>query len=172
MEFRSTQSRELEPKLLREKKEPFMRALTVLCLVAATLAFANVAHAAESAWMTNYAQALELAKKDGKPVLVDFTGSDWCPWCIKLHNEIFETKEFKDWAAGKVVLVELDFPRKSAQAAELKKQNAELQKKYDIKGFPTVIVLNANGEKIGQSGYQQGGPGPWIKNIETITAAK
>ena len=100
-------------------------------------------------------------------VLLDFTGSDWCPWCIKFDKEVFNTKEFKDYAAKHLVLVELDFPHKKQQSDELKKANKEMQQKYNVSGFPTFVVLNSDGKKIGeQVGYSEGGPKAFIAKLE------
>src|SRR5262245_50368855 len=104
---------------------------------------ALAARADEGGWQTDYKAALKQAKQESKLVLADFTGSDWCPWCIKLHKEVFDTPEFKEWAAKRVVLLELDFPRKKELSDELKKQNADLRDKLGIKGYPTVVFFDA-----------------------------
>lgn len=133
-------------------------------MVAATL----VLSASAGEWLTDVPQAQAQAKKNNKLVLMDFTGSDWCPWCIKLRNEVFDTQEFKTYADKNLVLVEVDFPRKKAQSAELKKANAALERKYGIQGYPTVIVLNADGKKVGELGYQPGGPKPFIAALDKL----
>ena len=123
-------------------------------------------HAADeikgSGWMEKHADAISASKKSGLPILVNFTGSDWCGWCIKLHKEVFATKEFKEWAATNVVLLELDFPSKKAQDAAIKARNQELAKQYDIQGYPTILILDATGKKLGELGYVAGGPTVWI----------
>src|SRR5262245_23175367 len=78
-------------------------------------------------WQQDAAKAQAQAKKENKLVLLDFTGSDWCGWCIKLKKEVFDTQEFKDYAAKNLVLVEVDFPKNKEQTAEQKKVNQELQ---------------------------------------------
>lgn len=118
-------------------------------------------------WLTDLNKALDQAKKEKKVVLIDFTGSDWCGWCIKFKKEVLSTDEFAKYAEKNLVLVELDFPAKKAQPEELKKANEALKQKYDVKGFPTFILLNADGKEIGrQVGYTEGGPAPFIKKIE------
>ena len=90
---------------------------------------------------------------------MDFTGSDWCGWCIKFKKEVLDTAEFQQYAAKNVVLVELDYPNKKVQSAELKKANAGLKDQYDIHGYPTLVVLNKDGKEIGrQVGYSRGRP--------------
>jgi thiol-disulfide isomerase/thioredoxin len=107
---------------------------------------------AEATWLTNFEEAKAIAVKEGKPLLLDFTGSDWCPPCKLLHKNVFSTEEFAKEAAGKYVLVELDFPRTKQLAPELKAQNSELQKKYAITGYPTVLLVDAKtGEVFGRS---------------------
>jgi thioredoxin-related protein len=146
---------------------PLMAALILAATIGLVLAEGD-----EPKWLTSYDEAVKVAKAEKKPILVDFTGSDWCGWCIKLKDEVFKTKEFKDWAAKNVVLLEIDFPRKKEQAAEVKKQNQELQKKYDIKGYPTIVFLDAEGKELGRSGYLKGGPGAWTKKADEILAKK
>src|SRR5690242_19664467 len=82
--------------------------------------------AAESGWITDAAKAQETAKAEKKLVLLDFTGSDWCGWCIKLHKEVFSTPEFEKYAKENLVLVEVDFPRKKQLSAEQKTANGAL----------------------------------------------
>ena len=113
------------------------------------------------------AKAQAKAKAENKLVLIDFTGSDWCGWCIKLDKEVFSTPEFKEYAEKNLVLVEMDFPPKKPQSAELKKANAELKTKYNVKGYPTIVVLDKDGKEIGrQPGYAEGGPKAFIARLE------
>ncbi len=124
------------------------------------------ASGAELQWTTDLPKALAKAKAENKLVMIDFTGSDWCPWCIKLNKEVFSKPEFVEYAQKNVVPVEIDFPRRKQQSAELKKTNAQLQQKYEIEGYPTVIVLNGDGKQVGKLGYQPGGPKPFIDRLE------
>ena len=119
-------------------------------------------------WYQVYDQALAQAKASGKPMLIDFTGSDWCGWCIKLDEEVFSTSEFKAWAKDHVVLLKLDFPQMTPQPKSLKEQNAALRDKFKIRGYPTILFVDATEQKIGDYGYDQGGPGPWIKKANEI----
>lgn len=118
-------------------------------------------------WLTNYHEALRRAKVARKPVLAYFTGSDWCLWCSRLQSEVFETGDFKTWAAQDVILLEVDFPRHKALTPAHKKINDSLQDKYVIRGFPTVLFLDAEGAVLGRSGYLVGGPQRWIQNART-----
>ena len=141
-----------------------MKKLLIAMLAATVLWQVN---AAESTWLTDLPKAQAQAKAENKIVLMDFTGSDWCGWCIKFHKEVLDTPEFQAYAAKNVVLVELDYPHKKVQSADLKKTNAALKTQYDIHGFPTLLVLNQNGKEIGrQVGFSQGGPAAFIAKLE------
>ena len=107
-------------------------------------------------WYTDLDEAKAVAVKENKPLLVDFTGSDWCGFCIKLHAEVFDKPEFEEFAKG-YVLVELDFPNKKPQPAEEKAKNKAIQAKFAVTGFPTVLLLDA---KTGEAYGRQGGYGP------------
>ena len=142
-------------------------------VMALALAMGSAALAADEAqWFTSLAEAQAAAQKANKPILVDFTGSDWCGWCIKLRKEVFDTPEFKAWAAKNVVLCEIDFPRKKAQDDATKKANNELAKKYKVEGFPTIIFVSADGTEIGRSGYRPGGAKGWTENADAVLAGK
>lgn len=109
--------------------------------------------AVDKSWYTDYNAAQKVATEKNLPMYLLFTGSDWCPWCVKLHNEVLEKKEFKDFAKDKVVLVFLDFPSKKKLPAKETKQNKDLAQKYGVTGYPTVIMTDAKGEKLGKYGY-------------------
>jgi thioredoxin-related protein len=126
------------------------------------------AGAAEVQWSTGVPAAVTKAKAEKKLVMLDFTGSDWCGWCIKLNKEIFSQPEFVEYAQKNLVAVELDYPQKKEQTAELKKANKELQKKYGIKGYPTIVVLNGEGKEVGRLGYMKGGPKAFIEELEKL----
>ena len=124
-------------------------------------------------WETDLPNALAKARTEDKLVLLDFTGSDWCGWCIRFDKEVFATREFKDYADKNLVLVQLDFPHRKPQSAELKEANAELNKKYSIEGYPTFVVLDKDGKEIGrQVGYSEGGPKPFIAQLEKYKGKK
>jgi thioredoxin-related protein len=129
----------------------------ILAGCVAGLLMAAAAHALE--WTDDYASALARAKKEHRLLLLNFTGSDWCPWCKRIDAEVFATKKFEDFAAEKLVLVKVDFPREHELSKAVADQNGALQKKYGVEGFPTIIVLNAS-EKVvfTQEGYREGGP--------------
>lgn len=112
--------------------------------------------------MTDFEAAQAKAAAEQKPMLLDFTGSDWCGWCIKLDKEVFSQEAFQNYAAEALVLVELDFPRGKDQSAKLKAQNKALAEKYGIRGFPTILILSPEGELIEKTGYRRGGAESYV----------
>jgi thioredoxin-related protein len=111
----------------------------------ACLAAAQV-HAVE--WLTDMPKALVTAQAENKLVLLDFTGSDWCPHCKALHEKVLTSREFEAYADKHLVLVEVDFPRTKKQPMELKEANSELAGKFNVDTFPTVILLGPKGKEL------------------------
>ena len=142
----------------------------LLLTVAAALSLCSFATADE--WLTDYAKALLQAKAQNKPVLIDFTGSDWCGWCMKLDREVFSLEEFKSYAAEKLVLLKIDFPRRKALPAAETAQNEKLSSQFRIEGFPTIVVLKPDGTRAGQLNYMPGGPKVFISALEKVTLKK
>jgi protein disulfide-isomerase len=99
--------------------------------------------------------------------LLDFTGSDWCVWCIKFDNDVLSKPAFAAYAKTNLLMVMLDFPQAKKQSEALKKTNQELQGKFKVDGFPTYVALNSDGKEIGrQVGYLDGGPEAFIAELE------
>lgn len=139
------------------------------CIIVAVLAAGFTAQAAAAeGWVNDWAKAKANAAESKRDLLVDFTGSDWCGWCIKLKEEVFSKPEFE--AVSKdFVFVELDFPRdKSKLSEETQKQNAALQKEFGVRGFPTIMLCDASGRPYARTGYQAGGPVPYIANLSKL----
>jgi thioredoxin-related protein len=122
----------------------------------------------EFKWETDFAAAKKRAKDEKKPMLLDFTGSDWCGWCIKLKKEVFDTPEFKEYAKDNLIMVELDFPKRKELPKEEKEQNDKLGEEYKITGYPTVVLLNPRGREVARTGYQEGGPEEYIKHLKKL----
>lgn len=125
-------------------------------------------NAAELNWQTDLPKAQAQAKAEKKLVMLDFTGSDWCGWCIKLNKEVFSQPEFVEYAKKNIVPVEVDFPRKKQLSPAQKSANKALADKYNIQGYPTIIVLNSAGQKVGELGYMKGGPKAFIAELEKL----
>lgn len=151
------------------KKIQLLLALTVLMSLS-TMAQEDLT------WHTDMNKAFDIAIKEKKPILMFFTGSDWCGWCMKLQNEVLKTADFKKWAKDKVVLVELDFPRRKEQDQNIKIQNYQLQQMFNVRGYPTIFFVNpektAEGKKnlkaLGSTGYVRGGAQKWLEVANTI----
>ena len=123
-------------------------------------------------WVTNYENAIAIAGNEGKHILIDFTGSDWCPPCIKMKKDIFDKQTFKDYTGDKLVLIELDFPRKKKLDKFISEQNDQLLKKYAVRAFPTIILLNPKGKEITRHvGYKAGGGENYLRYIESNIAS-
>ena len=157
-------------------KKIIFLALTFLCL--------NVySQQKDPVWHTDANKAINLSLQTGKPMFLFFTGSDWCIWCKRLVSEVFDKKEFKDWANKNIILLEVDFPKRSPQSEELKAQNSQLQRTFQglIRGYPTGIFAQPVLKDVGKTkeidfqfsvigseetgfslGYVRGGVKTWI----------
>lgn len=138
-----------------------------LALVAALFMIGSMAVAEGSPinWVTNYEDALDQAKGLNKPLILFFTGSDWCGACQKLEHEVLSTPEFTEKAGNQFVFVLLDFPLYNPADPKTTEQNKQLQRKYDIKAFPTLVLIDANEQEIGTTGYRSGGPRAYADHL-------
>lgn len=125
---------------------------------------------ASNKWIESFDDAVSESKRTGKPILANFTGSDWCGYCVKLKKEVFSTPQFKSWAIENVVLLDLDFPRSTEQASWLKQQNRQLKDRYQIRGYPTVLLLSPSGSVMGKLGYMNDAD-KWIAIANNSIAA-
>jgi len=124
---------------------------------------------ADSAWGTNYKKAQEEAKASNKLVLLNFTGSDWCGYCIQFDRLILSQPQFKDYAAKNLILVEIDFPRQKPQNVETRKQNQELAERYQVEGFPTLILLNGEGKTVWRfDGFYTAGVAAFLAELDKV----
>ena len=141
----------------------------IFCVLTASIFFSGQVARAESGWLNDYKKAQEEAKAGNKILLLNFTGSDWCGWCIKFDRDVLSRPQFKEYARNNLVLVELDFPRVKTQSAELQKQNRQLARQYEVVGFPTIIALNSDGQKLWEyDGYFAGGLEAFIAELEKL----
>lgn len=119
-------------------------------------------------WTTDLKLAQRVASEQGKLLLMDFTGSDWCGWCMKLDREVFRTAEFENYARENLVLLKVDFPEHIILSADVKAQNNALQSQYGVHGYPTVVVCNPAGNEVGRLGYMEGGPSAFIGRLKQL----
>lgn len=150
------------------------KAAVGLLSVIILLTFACSEYSAEDksglTWHENLESAVKIAKEENKKVLVNFTGSDWCVWCKKLNAEVFTQKEFAEYAKQNLVLVKLDFPRSIEQSTTQKEYNNSLLNKYGVRGFPTILLFDQNGNPVFKTGYLPGGAGNYVKHLEEVFA--
>jgi protein disulfide-isomerase len=144
-----------------------MNKLMIFGLTAMGLSI-SMAYAGLDDWQTNFDQAKKMALEKKEPIMAVFTGSDWCPWCMKLEKEVLTKDEFKDYAKTSLVLFLADFPSSRKLKEEIAKQNQELAEKYGVEGFPTVLILNADGKVLAKTGYRAGGAAQYVEYIKNL----
>ena len=168
----------MKSKIHEVKKLSKIMSKKAIILVAFVLSSFAI-QAQELKWESDINKAISVSNKTKKPMLLFFTGSDWCGWCIRLQKEVLKTPEFAAWAKKNVVLVELDYPRRTPQTDAIKTQNAGLQETFGIQGFPTIYFATAKlkGGKpsftgLGSTGYVAGGPKAWLEVADGILKTK
>ncbi|OGV66772.1 MAG: hypothetical protein A2498_12980 [Lentisphaerae bacterium RIFOXYC12_FULL_60_16] len=152
-----------------------MKRINLIALMTGVLLLQGCTQAgAGTDWPTDFEAARKSAAELKRPILIDFSGSDWCGWCIKLDKEVFSTEPFKSFARDNLVLMLADFPNRTPQPDALKKQNEALAGRYGIQGFPTVLLLDAEGKVLARTGYRPGGAEAYIAHIKELlqTVAK
>ena len=140
----------------------------VLALCAAfAVSFAFAKTSTPEGWLDDYDAALKKAAAEGKCIIVDFSGSDWCGWCKRLDKEVFATDAFRKAAARKYVLLMVDSPAdESLLTPKAAKENPKLVEKFSVEEFPTVVVLDSKGEEVARLGYESGGPEKYIEKLD------
>jgi thioredoxin-related protein len=151
--------------------------LTLICASFLSFAQTTVDYKAHNeGWLVKMDEAYAASKKTGKPIMANFTGSDWCGWCVRLTNDVFSKEDFKKWAEQNVILLELDFPRRKQLPDEIKQQNSSLQQAFQVAGYPTVWMFylsedkensRFNIEALGKLGYMQS-PSAFISAAEDL----
>ena len=141
-------------------------------ILAALVVTVSSAFSAREGWTDDFEAARKRAATEGKDLLIDFTGSDWCSWCVKLRKEVFEQPGFAA-AREKFILVELDYPEDKSRVTEaVALQNADLLKKYPITGYPTILLCDADGRPYAATGYQAGGPAEYLPHLDSLVPRK
>ena len=121
-------------------------------------------------WVQSFDNAVALSESSGKPIMLVFSGSDWCSYCQLLEHEVLRTPEFETWSNDNVIKVMVDFPQYASQSAEVALQNHNLKQRFagSLKGYPTVLMIDPSGSVIGRTGYVAGGPMPWISKADAV----
>jgi len=133
--------------------------ITIVINLSATIGLA------ELKWETDFRKAEQIAKASNRYLLVNFTGSDWCGWCIKLDEEVFSKKDFQSYADENLVCGFIDFPRNKRLKNSLMKQNDELKSEFGVRGFPKILILSPDGKEVARTGYKRGGAEAYIAHL-------
>ena len=149
-----------------------MKQFLVFIIIA--LAQTNNAQTVDLNWHTDLSKAVSISINEKKPIMLFFTGSDWCGWCIRLKKEVFNHEKFKIWSDDQIILVELDFPRRKKLEPNILNQNRELARIFGVSGYPTCWLVKpqilenskVNFLKLGKLGYVAGGTDKWISVAE------
>jgi thiol-disulfide isomerase/thioredoxin len=153
------------------KKIIILAVITVLLTLSCTAQEKAKTEKNNIKWITNVEEAKDVAAKKNLPILVNFTGSDWCQWCFKLRDEVFVQEAFVKYAKENLVLLEADFPRKNNQSEETKKSYQQLASKFGVRGYPTILLMDANENEIARTGYQKGGAMIYISHLKDLLAS-
>ncbi len=134
--------------------------LNKILLYTCVFLFSFNSYSQKEGWLIGHVKVIEQAEKENKPIMVNFTGSDWCGWCKKLDKDVFQTNEFKKWAKENVILLEIDNPRRTTLAKiyglseeegkNLKNQNDYFQNQFQVRGFPTIWIFSVSKTEDGK----------------------
>ena len=150
-----------------------MKTFIKLCVAMLALHTSGHVFAGGEGWLTDIDAAKKSASESKKDLLIDFTGSDWCSWCIKLNDEVFKHDAFKTGVKDSFVLVEIDFPREKGKLPEdARKRNTELGEKYAVESYPTILLCDAEGKPYAATGYEEGGPEKYVGHLNELRKNK
>jgi protein disulfide-isomerase len=144
----------------------------LLCFASITLSSQtaeSVYKAENEGWLINLDEAYAQSKKSGKPILANFTGSDWCGWCKRLTKDVFSKNDFKTWASDNVILLELDYPRRKKLPEDIRSQNSGLQRAFKVRGYPTIWVFNIDKDSAGKYQIDALGKTGYTKTVAEFT---
>jgi protein disulfide-isomerase len=151
-----------------------VRQLTVACIGILGFASAGLGAEPNAIWIEDFTVARQAAQQHGKDLLILFTGSDWCPYCTKLDDQILSREPFKREAAKEFIFVRLDYPRTRPQDPAIKAQNQKLgdlySSRFNLQGFPTIYLADPNGAPYAQTGLNEMGPGQYAEQLHAIRA--
>jgi len=137
-------------------KFPVVLLIVALACLSVSAAKRKPAPPKYNPWQISYEDALKQAKDFDRPVMICFLGSDWCPYCIKLLKEVLDTRDFGGWAMQNLVVMVADYPKKITLPPEMIKRNDALKEKFNVHGFPQVVLVAADGSELGRIGGYSG----------------
>ena len=135
------------------------------------LPFLSSSASAAEPWLTELNSAQARAQVENKAVLIHFSGSDWCGWCMKLRKEVFAKPEFDAYARTNLVLLAVDFPKHKPVPAGIQSTNQRVADQFQVQGFPTLVLLDSQGRRLGNINYAQGGTKPFLAEVERLRQA-
>ncbi len=142
----------------------------IVLMMASLMGFCAIQSVYAFEWSEDLATSAQEARQNQKMILLNFSGSDWCGWCKRLDAEVFSLPAYQEFASSNLVSVLVDFPRGKKQPTALKEKNQQLATHFQVQGFPTLLLFSAEGELIGELGYQPGGPDVFIQSIQQAVA--
>lgn len=145
-----------------------MKFLSLFLFLIALGTSTGEAGSATDRWSTDLPRAQAEARASGKFVFIHFSGSDWCGWCMKLRKEVFGKPQFDDYARSNLVLVRVDFPKRAIQPTAVQKTNQRLAERFEVLGYPTLVLLNSQGEKLDLVSYGHGGARQMVADIDKV----
>ncbi|MBQ8445737.1 MAG: thioredoxin family protein [Opitutales bacterium] len=149
---------------------PFAATAKPIAAPAKPAAAAVVKSSTPAGWTDDFNAAKKQAAAEGKDLLVAFSGSDWCGWCIRLEHEVFSKDGFAEKVSELFVPVYIDNPNDTNRLSEVaKKQNGALTQHYRIRGFPTVLLMDSDGDVFAETGYAEGGPEKYLEHLKKIS---
>lgn len=145
--------------------------LAAICFISCSSSESSETSTTDSSginWVTDIQKAEAQAASQQKPIFAYFTGSDWCGWCKRLDANILSHKEFQDYARDNLVMLKLDFPRRTPQPPEVAKVNKSLAQRYGVRGFPTIVLTDAQGKEIARTGFQYMSAAEYVEHLKSL----
>jgi protein disulfide-isomerase len=145
-----------------------MKRNSILVTTVAVILWMALTVVAAEDWGSDFEAAKRAAVEGKRLILADFTGSDWCPWCVKLNGEVFQSEVFRNFAKENLVLFLADFPNEKQIPKEVAEQNRKLAADYGVQGFPTILLLAADGKELARTGYRRGGAEAYVEHLKAL----
>ena len=149
-----------------------MKKAFVLILFVLSVPLLALSQEPSDGWIVDLEQAKKTASEMKLPILANFSGCDWCGWCIKLDKEVFSQNEFKEFAKDRVILFRACFPNENRPRTDADVQNEKLLLAYGVEGFPTVLLLDAEGKIFARTGYKPGGATAYVEHLKKLISGR